>query len=62
MVPSCAAEKSNFPDRIFFVVPENKKKQWLEIVGGDSSCTIEPNKRMFCCENHFSVVTFILFR
>lgn len=53
IVPACKAVNSNIPDRIFFPVPDKKKKQWLEIVGGDSS-SIEPNKRLFCCENHFS--------
>lgn len=56
IVPACKAVDSNNPDRIFFTVPENKKKQWLDIVGGDSS-SIEKNKRLFCCENHFSVST-----
>lgn len=54
IVPVCNAKNSDFPDRIFFTVPENKKKTWLEIVGGDSS-SIKPKKRLFCCENHFDV-------
>ncbi|KAJ6631742.1 Zinc finger protein, partial [Pseudolycoriella hygida] len=54
IVPVCNAKNSDFPDRIFFAVPESKKKNWLEIVGGDSSC-IKPKKRLFCCENHFDV-------
>lgn len=55
MVPSCKAVNTNVSNRIFFTVPENKKIQWLEIVGGDNR-TIEPNKRLFCCENHFNVL------
>lgn len=54
IVPACKAVNSDFPDRIFFAVPENKKKEWLEIVGGDSS-SIKSNKRLFCCEKHFDV-------
>lgn len=62
IVPVCNAKNSDFPDRIFFTVPENKKKTWLEIVGGDSS-SIKPKKRLFCCENHFDVnyAMFMLF-
>lgn len=56
IVPSCKASNSDHPDRIFFTVPETKKKQWFEIVGCDVD-SIEPNKRQFCCENHFSVCT-----
>lgn len=59
IVPSCKATDIDFPDRIFFPVPENKKKKWLEIVKGDRE-TIEPNKRLFCCESHFSVHFFSL--
>lgn len=54
IVPVCNAKNSDYPDRIFFAVPETKKKQWLELVGGDISC-IRPKKRLFCCENHFDV-------
>lgn len=54
MVPSCKAVNSKFPDRIFFAVPEVKKKHWLEIVGCDDN-SIESNKRLFCCEKHFNV-------
>ncbi len=54
MVPSCKAVSTKYPDRIFFTVPEAKKHHWLELVGDDDE-SIEPNKRLFCCENHFSV-------
>ncbi|XP_037032514.1 zinc finger protein 2-like [Bradysia coprophila] len=54
IVPVCNAKNSDYPERIFFAVPETKKKQWLELVGGDISC-IKPKKRLFCCENHFDV-------
>lgn len=54
IVPVCYAKNSDFPDRIFFAVPEHKKKEWIELVGGDISC-IKPKKRLFCCENHFNV-------
>lgn len=54
MVPSCEADSSTFPDRIFFTVPEAKKKRWLEIVGQHCD-SIDPKERLFCCENHFSV-------
>lgn len=55
IVPVCNAKNSDFPDRIFFAVPENKKKEWVDLVGGDTSC-IKPKRRLFCCENHFDVM------
>lgn len=58
IVPVCNAKNSDFPDRIFFAVPENKKKEWLELVGGDTSN--KPKKRLFCCENHFDVTLYSL--
>lgn len=58
IVPVCKAVNSDFPDRIFFAVPENKKKNWLEIVGCDSS-SIKTNKRLYCCENHFDVMKYV---
>lgn len=54
MVPACKADSSSHPDRIFFPVPEAKKKHWLELVGDDGDA-IEQSKRLFCCENHFNV-------
>ncbi len=62
IVPVCNAKNSDYPDRIFFAVPENKKNAWLELVGGDTS-SIKPKKRLFCCENHFDVrcTLFMLF-
>ncbi|KAJ6645542.1 Zinc finger protein [Pseudolycoriella hygida] len=54
IVPVCKAVSADVPDRIFFAVPENKKEIWLRKVGGDIT-SIKPNKRLFCCENHFDV-------
>lgn len=55
IVPACKAVNSDYPDRIFFAVPENKKQDWLDIVGGSSS-SIKSNKRLYCCEKHFDVM------
>lgn len=54
IVPVCKAVSADVPDRIFFPVPDNKKDEWLDKVGGDIA-SIKPNKRLFCCENHFDV-------
>ncbi|KAJ6623033.1 Zinc finger protein, partial [Pseudolycoriella hygida] len=51
MVPSCKADSCDVPDRIFFTVPESKRKSWLEIVGIND---VDRKQRLFCCENHFS--------
>lgn len=58
IVPVCRAVNSDVPERIFFAVPENKKKEWLDIVGGDIS-SIKPKKRLYCCENHFDVMNVV---
>lgn len=54
MVPACEASSIDYPDRIFVSVPENKKREWLAIVGAES-VYIHPTKRFFCCEEHFDV-------
>lgn len=54
IVPACRAVNSDFPDRIFFAVPESKRNNWLEIVGARRS-SIKSNKRLYCCEKHFDV-------
>ncbi len=59
IVPACKAVNSDYPDRIFFAVPESKKNEWLVIVGA-SSCSSSSshkstNKRLYCCEKHFDV-------
>lgn len=61
IVPVCKAVSADVPDRIFFAVPENKKEEWVEKVGGDIT-SIKPNKRLFCCENHFDVNNWIGFQ
>lgn len=55
IVPACKAVSADVPDRIFFVVPENKKDEWVDKIGGDIT-SIKPNKRLYCCENHFDVM------
>lgn len=55
IVPVCKAVSADVPERIFFPVPENKRENWLDKVGGDIT-SIKPNKRLFCCENHFDVM------
>lgn len=57
IVPVCKAVSADVPDRIFFAVPETKKDEWVEKVGGDIT-SIKPNKRLYCCENHFDVYKF----
>lgn len=54
MVPACEASSTDYPDRIFVSVPENKKREWLAMVGAES-VYIHPTKRFFCCEEHFDV-------
>ncbi|XP_037032513.1 gastrula zinc finger protein XlCGF26.1-like [Bradysia coprophila] len=54
IVPACKAVNSDFPDRIFFPVPDSKRDNWLDIVGAKAS-SIKSNKRLYCCEKHFDV-------
>lgn len=60
IVPVCKTVSADVPDRIFFVVPGSKKRQWLEKVGGDIT-SIKPNKRLYCCENHFDVFNAVIY-
>lgn len=59
IVPACRAVNSDYPDRIFFPVPETKKYEWLGIVGANSS-SIKANQRLYCCEKHFDVKRFVV--